>query len=155
MATPFEQSVVCPILVSRVASIETLSWLIDRAGDHSGSLGKSHLVSERKAIAARRDVLILQDDCFDFDRALTSARFLDLLRTFFAGFSADQLQRNTDPNALDHSPLLPEYSTTCRDAAPDGKQKKRRLFQTLSRFFHRIHGSPATAHNNFPCRIAM
>src|SRR5512135_1103085 len=106
MATPFEQSVVCPILVSCVASIETLSWLIDPTCDNSGSLGKSHLVSERKAIAARRDGLILQGDCFDFDRTLTSAPFLDLLRTFFAGFSADQLQRYTDPIALDRSLLL-------------------------------------------------
>jgi predicted ATPase len=143
MATPVEQSVVCPVLIGRASNLDAIDRLIDHAANGAGrvaliageaGIGKSRLVDEIKSRAASRGMLLLQGGCFEIDRSLPYAPFIDLLRTFFTNFSADQIKRFVDPASLDLSRLLPELSISHIDASiiSDPEQEKRRLFQALS-----------------------
>ncbi|HZY43897.1 MAG TPA: AAA family ATPase, partial [Anaerolineae bacterium] len=145
MASSIDQSVVCPILIGRASNLDAIDRLIDQAASGAGrvalisgeaGLGKSRLVSEAKSIAALHGLLTLQGGCFEIDRSLPYAPFIDLLRSFFANFSTDQIKRFVDPAALDLSRLLPEFSATHNEvsSAIDPEQEKRRLFQALSQF---------------------
>lgn len=145
MATPVEQSVVCPVLIGRASNLDAIGRLIDQAANGSGrvaliageaGIGKSRLVYEIKARAAQRGLVTLQGGCFEIDRSLPYAPFIDLLRSFFANFSADQIKRFVDPTSLDLSRLLPELFIPSNETAIslDPEQEKRRLFQALSQF---------------------
>jgi DNA-binding CsgD family transcriptional regulator len=145
MATPVEQSVVCPVLIGRASNLDAIDRQIDQVANGAGrvaliageaGIGKSRLVNEIKSRALQRGLLMLQGGCFEIDRSLPYAPFIDLLRSFFANFSADQIKRFVDPAALDLSRLLPEFYTPQAEAsiALDPEQEKRRLFQALSQF---------------------
>jgi predicted ATPase len=129
MLAPLDRPVVCPITIGRephLGAIERLLEQLESGGPGAGrtllvtgeaGIGKSRLVAETRARAAERGALVLQGQCFETDRALPYAPFVDLLR----GASAD----------LDLGTLLPDLVDGPAQAAQP-EQQKRRLFRAIN-----------------------
>src|SRR5262245_51024562 len=110
MAIPFQQQIVCPIVIGRAPQLDALRQLIDAASGGHGQavlisgeagVGKSRLVAEAKRYAAARDVLLLQGACFPQDSACPYAPLLDLLRARFAGRAPPTIADDVGPFARD------------------------------------------------------
>src|SRR5579864_3474996 len=103
MAVPVTQSIVCPILIARRPHLDSLVQFIEQA--HSGhgqtilvsgeaGIGKSRLIAEAirytrasHSQTASPTTLILEGRCFEPDRSLPYAPFLDVLRSFLSLYS--------------------------------------------------------------------
>jgi tetratricopeptide (TPR) repeat protein len=158
MAAPVTRSIVCPVLIGRGSHLDTLIQFIGQA--HSGQgqtilisgeagIGKSRLVAEAiryvrtsRAQTASPAPLILEGRCFEPDRSFPYAPFLDVLRSFLASHSPQDLAELLGPTAPDLVQLLPELAAFVPELAPgstfDPEQEKRRLFQALLHFFTRL-----------------
>jgi len=145
---PLEKSVVSPILIGRTDQLSSLGRLIAKVrGGHQAialiggeaGIGKSRLVAEARNRAAALDWLILQGNCFENDTALPFAPWLDMLRTFCAEHSSDELLRYLGASASDLVKLLPELVTRLPELVPaptlEPQQEKHRLFESLGQFF--------------------
>jgi len=147
----FGKPVVCPVLVGRAASLESLNHLLDEARSGVGQtalvageagIGKSRLVGEAKARAASLGVLLLQGNCFEPDQSLPYAPFVDLLRTLLTtvppGNVADFLGSAASPLVR----LLPEIDQLLLGIVPmpglEPEQEKRRLFHALTQVFTQL-----------------
>ncbi|MGQ0600558.1 MAG: helix-turn-helix transcriptional regulator [Anaerolineales bacterium] len=155
---PLSQSFLCPILVGRATELESLTRLMERARTGpaqlaliagEAGLGKSRLAAELKTHAMAQGFTVRQGHCFEPDRTLPYAPFLDLLRTFFATHSPEEvaaafgqtLAAQTQ-NAAPLLALLPELAdylpsieASSELAHTEPEQAKRRLFQTFTHFF--------------------
>jgi len=158
MAVPLTRSIVCPMLIGRRSHLDTLLQFMEQANSGHGQtvlisgeagIGKSRLVAETIRYARSSEsqtkssaALILEGRCFEPDRALPYAPFLDLLRSFLAMQSPDEVARLLDPTASELVKLLPEFADYVPELVPDSildpEQEKRRLFQVLLRFFTRL-----------------
>ena len=158
MAPPFLASIVCPVLIGRTSHLDTLTSLMEQAcGGHGqtvliageAGIGKSRLVAEAvtglrpsQAQAANPTALILQGRCFEPDSILPYAPLLDMLRTFFASRSPDDIATSLGPTAPELVKLLPELAILLPGLAPsptiEPEQEKRRLYQSLIHFFTRL-----------------
>jgi DNA-binding CsgD family transcriptional regulator/tetratricopeptide (TPR) repeat protein len=158
VVVPFTQSIVCPILIGRRAHLDTLIQFMEQAYRGHGQtvlisgeagIGKSRLVAETirhsrpsEVQAESQAALILEGRCFEPDRALPYAPFLDLLRSFLSMQSPNEAAELLGPNAAELVKLLPEFADHVPPLAPeamlDPEQEKRRLFQALLRFFTRL-----------------
>jgi DNA-binding CsgD family transcriptional regulator/predicted negative regulator of RcsB-dependent stress response len=132
-----DSPIVCPITIGREPHLSAIDRLLDQLLSGSGQallvtgeagIGKSRLVAETRARAAERDVLVLQGQCFETDRSLPYAPFVDLLRGF-AGSNELELREQHDL-----AQLLPELVETPLAAAPglDPEQQKRQLFRAMN-----------------------
>jgi predicted ATPase len=150
MMTPFNQPVVCPVLIDRMNELAILHALIDEAKSGRGrvvllygevGVGKSRLVAEVKRHAAAYDFLLLQGSCFPTDHTIPYAPLLDLLRSYLTSHSL----AFSDPEGMQIAqaflPLLPEieYLLPNTSSLPsltplDPEPEKRRRFETLARF---------------------
>jgi predicted ATPase len=151
MTTPFNASVVCPMLIGRTAELAAFHLLIEQAKSGSGQVallsgeagvGKSRLVAEVKTTAEGGGFLLLQGNCFQSDRAFPYAPFLDLLRSSLTGSSRlanhhDLLPFTQELSQFlpDVTPLLPERPSLIFLPPLDPRQKQRRLFALLLHFF--------------------
>jgi DNA-binding CsgD family transcriptional regulator/tetratricopeptide (TPR) repeat protein len=117
-----DSPIVCPITVGREAHLQAVERLLDELDAGSGQtllisgeagIGKSRLVSETITRATVRDALVLKAQCFETDRGLPYAPFVDLLRDYAAG--ADLVEAP----AAGAERLEPE-------------QQKRRLFRVVT-----------------------
>ena len=79
MAAPYQESMICPVLIDRVDDLATLHALIEQAKSGRGQVvllageagvGKSRLVAEVKTYASAQDFLLLQGSCFPTDHAI-------------------------------------------------------------------------------------
>ena len=145
-----DYQIVCPVLIGREADLQALRTLTERAkrGERQVALvsgeagiGKSRLAAETKTYAADQGFRLLQGNCFQTDSALPYAPFLDLFRSYFAGFSPQG--RYHDPPAFalelsrflpDAAPFTPEQPPLALPSALDPQQEQRRLFALLLRF---------------------
>jgi DNA-binding CsgD family transcriptional regulator len=150
MTAPFQQPVVCPVLIDRVKELEVFHTLIDQAKNGRGQvvllsgeagIGKSRLVAEVRTYAASHDFLLLQGSCFPTDHAIPYAPLLDLLRSFLTGHSlampASELMRVAQaflPLLPDAGHLLPEVPLMPLLTSLDPEQEKRRRFEMLADF---------------------
>ncbi|HYW87130.1 MAG TPA: ATP-binding protein, partial [Chloroflexota bacterium] len=116
MLTPLDSPIVCPITVGREPHIAAADRLLDQLVSGQGQtllitgeagIGKSRLVSEIKTRAIERRCRVIQSECFETDRALPYAPFLEL-----------------------HRELLPDFVETPTGVDPE--QRKRRLFQAVT-----------------------
>lgn len=105
-------------------------------------IGKSRLVAEATAYAARHGVSVFQGSCFQTDRALPYAPLLDLFRSYFARTAPAPPDENTTPLLAELSGLLPDLALLFPDLAnraaipaSDPEQQKRRLFAVMTHFF--------------------
>ncbi len=143
--------IVSPVLVGRAETLASLDRLITevRAGrgrvaliEGEAGIGKSRLVAEAKTRVTALDWLILHGSCFEHDSALPYGPLLDLLRTFCATRSPEQLARDFGPTASELMILLPELATRFPDLvrrpALEPDQEKRRLFESFVQFFVRL-----------------
>jgi len=152
----FPRNIGAPVLIGRAAQLEILARALDetRAGQGQiillageAGIGKSRLAQETTRLAAERDFFILQGRCFDQDRALPYAPFIDLLRVFLREGAGEAFQRNgstllgeetfhrnvstllseltSPPFILHPSSLIP---------SPDAAHAKRKLFLALLQF---------------------
>jgi DNA-binding CsgD family transcriptional regulator len=150
MAVPFERSIICPVLIGRAAQLDTLEGRIALSRDAHGQvalivgeagIGKSRLLAEISAHAAKQGFTIFQGRCFEPDRALPYAPLLDLLRAFLAAHSVDEIADGLGPSAAELVKLLPELADILPDGIPNPilapEQEKRRCFQALTQFFTR------------------
>lgn len=143
-----DKPVVSPILVGRAPYVESLRRLLSQARSGHGrvalisgeaGIGKTRLVAEAKTEGRREGFLFLQGQCFEQDRAVPYAPLLDLLRTFIATRSADQVAHLFAPAAVEVVKLLPELASLLHDAPSppqlEPEEEKRRLFRGLIQLF--------------------
>lgn len=113
---PLDSPIVCPTTIGRAAHLAAIDRLLDNLVAGRGQtlliageagIGKSRLVAETKARAVDRGLSIRVGQCFETDRALPYAPFLELLPEPFG----EQMHGAS--------------------AAIDSEQHKRRLFQAL------------------------
>ena len=139
----------CQKIIGRTPELGALGALVEQAKEGQGHLallcgeagiGKSRLVAETKALAARHDFLLLQGNCFRSDRFFPYAPLLDLLRAYVSAHTAAAAQnlKSLAP-ALSH--LLPDLTLLLPELAPvaelptlDPEQEKHRLFAVLTHF---------------------
>jgi len=90
MPEPIVQSMLCPILIGRNAQLAALTRLLDQACTGHGQIalvsgeagiGKSRLVAELKSLATKQGFTVWQGNCFEPDRVLPYAPWLDLFRS--------------------------------------------------------------------------
>lgn len=158
MNTAALRPLVCPALIGRASSLEALLRLMEQACGGSGQtvliageagLGKSRLITEAttrmttpQAQALCSAVLILQGRCFEPDTALPYAPLLDVLRSFLASRSPDEITHAFGPTTPELAKLLPELAMLVPALAPspllEPEQEKHRLFQALTLFFSHL-----------------
>ncbi|HEX9067715.1 MAG TPA: AAA family ATPase [Ktedonobacterales bacterium] len=131
----------CPLFIGRAAERDALRTLVDLAREGSGQaalvsgepgIGKSRLIAEASADAARLGFLTLVGHCSESESTLPYAPLLDLLRTCLTRPPVDDTTRAIPlPAPLAH--LLPEWSsgpTTSNDTQVD----KRHVFASITRY---------------------
>jgi tetratricopeptide (TPR) repeat protein len=105
-------------------------------------IGKSRLVAEARARAEQQDIRYLGGACFQGDRALPYAPFLDLLRAAVAGAAGARLEELLGVSAPEIVSLLPELAARLPAVVPatadEPEQHKRRLFHALSQFIGQL-----------------
>lgn len=153
MAQRPSQSVICPVLIGRDEHLRLLHEAIARAARGGGGvvlvsgeagIGKSRLIAEaaRQASASIPTLRVGQGTCFEPDRSLPFAPFLDLLQSWCLAPLPDALVDDLRVFAPDLIKLVPDLACIFPGsvAAPrlDPEQEQRRLFQALTHSFTRL-----------------
>jgi DNA-binding CsgD family transcriptional regulator len=146
----FDKRIESPVLIARAQPLKQLEHALQAAREGRGQtlvlageagIGKSRLVLEAKSKATTLGFLPLQGNCFEPDRTLPYAPFLDLLRAFIAARPIDEIGRDLDLDAPELVKLLPELRELLPGLTPspslEPQQEKRRLYQSLVRFVTR------------------
>ena len=158
MAQRPSQSVVSPVLLGRSEYLRVLRAAIEQAVRGAGKvvlvsgeagIGKSRLIAEarRQAGEPGTAMRVVQGLCFEPDRALPFAPFLDLLQSWCLAplphTPVDDL-REFAPDLIKLVPDLASIFPGCPEAPRlDPEQEQRRLFQALTHSFTRLAaGSP-------------
>jgi DNA-binding NarL/FixJ family response regulator/exonuclease VII small subunit len=140
-----------PTLIGRAGQLALLTDLLTQAcGGQSrvaliageAGIGKSRLVAEVTATAARRGARSLQGRCFEQHRALPYGPLIDLLRAFCGGRPADLLTRELGAIATELIKISPDLASALPHLTPtprlDPEQEKRRLFQACTQFVQQL-----------------
>src|SRR5262249_15176659 len=116
MRLPIDQPTVCPILVGRDSALASLRDCLEEARGGAGrtvlvageaGIGKSRLVAEATAAAARQGVGTLQGHCFEPDRSLPYAPLLDLLQSWLGSLPPAEIPHHLGPDAPNLVKLIP------------------------------------------------
>jgi DNA-binding NarL/FixJ family response regulator len=91
-------------------------------------IGKSRLVHELCDRLPQQPWAIHQGNCFERDRLLPYAPFLDALQTMLASLSPAEVERFLGPALPDLARLVPELGTHSRASDADAAQERRRIF---------------------------
>lgn len=146
-------SIICPVFIGRMTHLQALRLLIEQVCVGQGQtvlvageagIGKSRLVGEAtiqsESLTPRVAVCKLRGHCFEQDATLPYAPLLDLLRSFFASHSPEEI--TSFPVAPELVKLLPELTTFLSETTPgtslEPEQEKRRLHQGLLGFFRHL-----------------
>ncbi len=141
------------MLIGRSAILEAFEGLIEQAeleetsprialvsGD--AGVGKSRMVTEIKSRTVQRGWELLQGNCFETDRTLPYAPFLDMLQAFCAKNPVDVITAEFAQVAPELIPLLPDLKIYFPeiDTTPllDPDPEKHRIFHALSQFFTQL-----------------
>lgn len=152
MAAPLRHSAICPTLIGRVASLDTVALLLGQARQGHGhtlllageaGIGKSRFVAEIKAVTRKDALLILQGNCFEPDRTLPYGPLIDALHSLLAIIPPASLLREAAPYTAEYARLLPELAAvlpedTVLPTHSSSAEEKRRLCEALMRLFTRI-----------------
>jgi DNA-binding CsgD family transcriptional regulator len=147
MTMPFDTSVVCPVLIGRIASLASFERVFEQVKSGQGhtilvsgeaGIGKSRLVAEVKTRVEQEQAHFLQGACFEQDRALPFAPLLDLLRTLLLSESREATLRSLAPVAPELIKILPDLTLWLPEVRPtpvlSPEQERRRLFVALTHF---------------------
>ncbi len=145
MPTPLDAPIVCPVTVGREAHLSAVERLLGEIAEGRGrtlliageaGIGKSRLVSELRERASAHGLLVVQGHCFESDRALPYAPFVDLLRSFLTNRATDSLAHHLGDRRDELVGLVPELAWDAPradgTASLDPEQQKQRLFQALT-----------------------
>src|SRR5579859_4732864 len=89
MVIPADRPVTCPVLIGRARELAFLERLLHDDSRGVGQvvllrgeagIGKSRLIAAAKAAASQTGYLILESSCFEADRMVPYAPFVDLLQ---------------------------------------------------------------------------
>lgn len=148
MALRLDKPVICPVLIGRAPQLAV--WQSVFAAVTSGhgqtvlasgeaGIGKSRLVTELKTQVRLPHVQLLLGNCFEQDRTLPFAPFLDLLRAMLGTHTHEAHLQYLAPYASELVKILPELGFWLPDVAAtpslEPEQEKRRLFHTLTSIF--------------------
>jgi DNA-binding CsgD family transcriptional regulator len=149
MVTVLDQPIVCPIVVGRDAALDALGRWLDRARTGIGQaaliageagIGKSRLVAEARA--RRQGFLVLEGRCFEPDRALPYAPFVDLLQTHLADRSPEALSADLGQAAAMFGRLFPDLAPSLpaqpSERATEPEYERRRLVLAITQFVSRL-----------------
>jgi predicted ATPase len=138
------ESVVCPALIGRAADLEILERTIGRVMAGRGQtvllageagIGKSRLMAEAAARAARRGMVELRGACFEADRAVPYAPIAEALRGWPTADADAELAVLVGPAAGDLADLLPDLAARLPArppvAAVEPAIARHRLFHAL------------------------
>ena len=136
MVVPFDQSVVCPVLVGRAPVLAALERLLERACAGQGrialltgeaGIGKSRLVAEMKARARHRGMTTSSRAIASSPTASSpTLPLLDLLRALLASELAEDLARALGPAPAISSRALPELAALAASGWPRAAPTRRR-----------------------------
>src|SRR5207248_4633638 len=145
MQVPIDLPIICPLVIGRTAELTALHLLLERAKSGKGQvvlfsgeagIGKSRLAAEAKTDAIAQGFLLLQAQCFPTDRSCPYAPLLELLRSYVATCSGEEVATEMGSLASVLSPLLPDLLPLPSELPPlpplDPEQEKRRLFAALA-----------------------
>ena len=140
-----EQSVVCPALVGRDASLTGGVHALERAHAGHGStllvsgeagIGKSRFVRAMVERARTLGFLTLEGACFEADRAHPYAPVLDLVRVLSATASPALAGHHFAPASAELVTLFPELRSIFPETPPrptlDPEEDRRRLFHSFT-----------------------
>ncbi|HET7036169.1 MAG TPA: AAA family ATPase [Thermomicrobiaceae bacterium] len=155
MMTPFDQPILCPTMIGRDAQLARVRRALDQVAASRGQalliageagIGKSRLAAEAKSLAQRQGWLALEGHCFERDRVLPYAPWLDLLRALIARLTPSEAAEALGTEARDLVKLLPELTRQLSDLAPaptlDPAHERRLAIQALCAVVTRLssHG---------------
>src|SRR5712664_1701116 len=143
----FDEPVVCPRLIGREEQLDAL-WRV-AAGVATGAgqtvlvageagIGKSRLVREFAGRLGRDGWVVQQGNCFERDRLLPYAPFLDELHALLTSLPPAEVERCLGPALPDLARLLPELGLPPAETASDPEQEKRRVFYALGGVVSRL-----------------
>lgn len=143
-----DHPLICQSLVGRELHLAALRLVMKSTRSGQGQvlllsgeagIGKSRLVAELKPSAHAEGFQVLEGKCFPADLVCPYAPLLDLLRSFLASLSPDEVIAVVSPHARELAPLLPEPIYQLLDLATqpplpalEPEQAKRRLFAALT-----------------------
>ena len=126
--------VLSPILAGRADEVGLLRHRLGQARDSTGTtvllsgeagIGKSRLAHEAKTMAAELGFDVLQGNCYEQDRGLPFAPFVDLLRKNLTGLQ----DQSGLPQLLKLAPdLAPQFPDVQLAPVAEPEQEKRNLF---------------------------
>ncbi|CAN5686953.1 hypothetical protein BH23CHL2_BH23CHL2_27530 [soil metagenome] len=127
MATLFDRSIRCPIVIGRDPQLAVLTRAFEQVAAQRGQtllvageagIGKSRLVAEAKAIAGRQDWLIIEGHSFEPERIVPYAPLVDLLRNLLPNLSPSEITELLGAEARDLVKILPELARSLSDLNP-------------------------------------
>jgi DNA-binding CsgD family transcriptional regulator/tetratricopeptide (TPR) repeat protein len=135
---PVDRPVVCPVLIGRDIHIEALDGFLEQVGPTHGQtvlisgeagIGKSRLLASLQTRAEAVGARVMLGCCFERDRALPYAPFVDALRALLGPLEPTQAFERL---GADLSALLPELGVASQPA-DDPRQKHERVIESLVR----------------------
>jgi DNA-binding CsgD family transcriptional regulator/tetratricopeptide (TPR) repeat protein len=147
MPASFDEPVVCPTQIGRDDQLAALRQVAVGVASGSGQtvlvageagIGKSRLVREFAERLGREGWLVQQGNCFERDRLLPYAPFLDALHGLLTTLPTAEVERCIGPALPDLARLLPELGLQPTEAAGDPDQEKRRVFYALGGVLSRL-----------------
>jgi DNA-binding CsgD family transcriptional regulator/tetratricopeptide (TPR) repeat protein len=147
MPAPLDEPAVCPTLIGRDSHLDALRQVAARVAAGCGQtvvvageagIGKSRLVREFAERLLRDGWVVQQGTCFERDRLLPYAPFLDVLHALLAGLPTAEVERCLGPAVPDLARLLPDLGPRPTEAAGDPEQDKRRIFSALGGVLSRL-----------------
>ena len=140
MPPAFDEPVVCPVLIGRDDQLDALRQVAASVATGSGQtvlvageagIGKSRLVREFAERLGHDGWVVQQGNCFERDRLLPYAPFLDELHALLTILPPAEVERCLGPALPDLARLLPELGLQSAETAGDPEQEKRRVFYAL------------------------
>ena len=147
MPAAFDKPVICPRQIGRAAELDAL---LQVAADVAASAGQTILVAGEAGIGKSRLVrefgirllgdgwVCLEGTCFERDRLLPYAPFLEVLHASLATLSPAEVERCLGPSLAELARLLPELGWQPAQPAIDPEQEKYRICRALAGVVARI-----------------
>jgi DNA-binding NarL/FixJ family response regulator len=147
MPAAFDKPVVCPRQIGRDDQLDAVRQVAASVATGAGQtvlvageagIGKSRLVRELAERLGRDGWDVQQGTCYERDRLLPYAPFLDALHALLATLSPAEVERCLGPALPDLARLLPELAFQPAEAASDPEQEKHRIFYALAGALSRL-----------------
>ena len=145
------KSIVSPELVGRDSQLQTLNELISQVRDGNGQIvmlageagvGKSRLLAEIKTHAQFLKFIALEGTCFESNRTLPFAPFINLLHSHHPINRAQETSQAPVSTKSKHAASLPGMTVQLlellQDFSNQPEPEKQRIFESLVQFFFRL-----------------